>query len=89
MLRLTVLSQNPEEVVLKVEGWISEENVDVLAEEGERWLREDVCLVLDLSGVRFIEDAGIELLRRWHGDQVVLQEASPFVHALLEAHELV
>ena len=89
MLRLTVLSQSSEEVALKIEGWISEENVGVLAEEAERWLREGVRLVLDLSGVRFIEDAGIGLLHRWHGDRVVLRDATPFVHALLEAHGLV
>ena len=89
VLRISVVSQNGEEVVLKVEGWVSEENVSVLEEEGERWFRQVSRLVLDLSGVRFIEDAGIELLQRWYGERLTLRDLSPFLHALLEAHHLV
>lgn len=89
VLRISVVSQNGEEVVLKVEGWVSEENVCVLEEEGERWFRQVRRLVLDLSGVRFMEDAGIELLQRWYGERLILRDLSPFLHALLEAHHLV
>ena len=89
MIRITVVSQSGEEVVLKVEGWVSDENVRALEEEGERWLGEVGRVVLDLSGVRFIDDAGIALLQRWQGDRSVLRGASPFVHAVLAAHELV
>ncbi len=89
MLRITVTSETREEVVLKVEGWISKETVPVLEEEGERWLEKTRCLVLDLSGVRFIDDAGLEVLQHWYGDRLVLRGASLFVQALLEAYELV
>ena len=89
VLRISVVSQNGEEIVLKVEGWVSEENVGVLEEEGERWFRQVRRLVLDLSGVRFIEDAGIGLLQRWYGERLILRGPSPFLHALLEAHHLV
>ena len=88
MLRITVISQTREEVVLKAEGWISGEHVHVLEEEGARWLDGTRRLVLDLSGVRFIDNAGIGLLQHWWGDRLVLQGGSKFVHALLEEHDL-
>ena len=40
VLRVTMVSQAEEAVVLKVEGWVSEENVALLEQEGARWLRE-------------------------------------------------
>ena len=88
MLRITVVSQTREEVVLKVEGWISGEHVHVLEEEGERWLQRTRRLVLDLSGVRFIDNAGIGLLQHWWGDRLVLRGGSSFVRSLLEEHDL-
>ena len=39
MIRITVQTQTPQEVVLKVEGSISASTVEVLREEGERWLQ--------------------------------------------------
>ena len=90
MLRITVISQTREEVILKVEGWISWEDVRVLEEEGEHWLHETRSLVLDLSGVKFIDNGGIELLRRWHGQShLVLRGGSSFVRMLLRTHGLV
>lgn len=89
MLRLTVMSQTKEEVVLKVDGWVSEENVALLEEEGARLLRESERLVLDLKDVKFIDREGIELLKRWSGDRLALRGASMFLGTLLEEHGLV
>ena len=82
-------SQTPEEVVLKVDGWISRNNVPILEEEGTRLLEETQRLVLDLSGVQFIDEIGIALLERWSGDRLVLRNGVPFIRALLERHGLV
>lgn len=89
MIRITVVSQTEKEVRLKVEGWVSGENVALLAAEGDRHLREAGRLVLDLEGVKFIDRAGIQLLQRWSGQRLVLRQASSFIQALLEAHGLV
>jgi anti-anti-sigma regulatory factor len=89
MIRLTVISQTKEEVVLKVEGWVSRGNGVLLEEEGVRLLEESERLVLDLSGVKFIDREGIALLQRWSGDRLELRGASLFVHSLLELHGLV
>ena len=88
MVRLTVISQTKEEVVLKVEGWVSGENVALVEEEGTRLLQEAERLVLDLKGVKFIDREGIALLKRWSGDRLVLRGPSPFVCTLLEQHGL-
>ena len=88
MIRLTIQSQTPEEVVLQVDGWVSGKDVDVLEQEGARLLQEARRLVLDLKGVRFIDEAGIALLQRWSGERLVLRNGPPFVRALLEKHGL-
>ena len=88
MLRLTVISQTREEGVLKVEGWVSGEDVVLLEEEGTRLLGETKRLVLDLKDTRFIDRAGIALLRRWQGNGLVLRGASLFVRTVLEKRGL-
>ena len=89
MLRLTPVSQTCEEVVLKVEGWVVGADVVLLEEEVDRRLSETRRLVLDLQEVRFIDRTGIDLLRRWVGDRLVLREGSLFIRALLRSHRLV
>ena len=84
MIRITVATQTPREVVLKVEGYISEHTVDVLRAEGECWLQDKERLVLELSGVRFIDATGMALLRGWRGEKLRLHGASRFIRALLE-----
>ena len=89
MIRLIVQSQTPEETVLQVDGWVSEENVSILEQEGTRLLGASRRLVLDLKGVQYIDREGIALLQRWSGDRLVLRGGSLFVRGLLEAHGLV
>ena len=88
MVRLTVISQTEEEATLKIEGWVSGAGVGVLEEEGTRLLGETQRLILDLSGVRFMDREGISLLERWSGDRLTLRGASRFLHTLLERHGL-
>jgi anti-anti-sigma factor len=84
MIRITVETQTPQEVVLKVEGNISEHTVEVLRAEVERWLQVKERLVLELSGVRFIDVAGMALLRDWGREKLRLHGASRFIRLLLE-----
>ena len=88
MFRITLISQTPEEVVLKVEGQISKEDVPVLEEEGACWLGKTDSLVMDLTGVRFIDRVGIALLKCWAGEGLLLRSESAFNRALLAAHGL-
>jgi len=88
MLRIMLIFRSAEEVILKVDGRLAGADVELLEREGEPYLREKKCLVLDLEGIRFIDQAGIDLLRRWSGKQLKLRHKSPFVRALLKAHGL-
>ena len=88
MLRITAVSQPRKGVILKIEGRVSGADVGLLEQEGTRWLQEVERLVLDLTGVKFIDGAGIALLQRWSGERLVLRGGSPFVRTLLETHGL-
>ena len=88
MLRITVMSQTKKEVVLKVEGRVSGADVELLGQEVGRYLQEAGHLTLDLAGVRFIDEAGITLLRRWPKKRLALRGGSPFIRALVAAHGL-
>jgi ABC-type transporter Mla MlaB component len=88
VLRLTVKERSPEEAVLAVDGWVSGEEVGLLAQEGARWLSQARRLVLDLRQLRGIDEAGIDLLKTWRTERLTLCNGSPFVTALLEAHGL-
>ena len=89
MIRLTMRSQTPQEVMLAVDGWVSGKNVEIVKQEGTRLLHETPRLILDLSGVKFIDRKGIALLQGWSGERLGLRGASPLVHTLLEKHGLV
>jgi ABC-type transporter Mla MlaB component len=86
MLRITTLSQTSEEVVLRVEGWVAEAAVELLEEEGRRWLQQGRRLILDLEGVQFADEAGLELLQHWQREGIALHGGSRFVQALLGLH---
>ena len=88
MLRLTLASQNAEQVLLQVDGWLAGENVELLEQEGKRYLGQGKRLVLDLEDTRFIDRAGIALLQEWSGEQLMLRNGSLFVRELLKAYDL-
>ena len=88
MLRIVCESQTAEQVVLKVEGWVTGTDVDLLQREGVRQLRQSKRLVLDIGGTKFIDEGGLSLLKIWCGDRLVLRGGSPFVRALLAEHGL-
>ena len=88
MLRLTVELHTPEEVRLKVEGRVAGESVVLLEQEASRWLQESARLVLDLTGVQFIDREGIACMKRCSEGRLVLFGGSPFIRALLAKHGL-
>ena len=86
MLRIRV-AYSGDERVLAVDGWLVDARVAVLEEETRRQLEAVDRLVLDLTGLRSIDRAGIELLRNWCVGRLVLVRAeSLFVRTLLAQH---
>ena len=91
MMRLTVVSQQAREVVLKVEGHVHLlAEAGVLTREGQRWLKQGKRLVLDLAGLQAIGSAGLAVLQWWAaaGCPVVLRGGSRVLQALLRFHGL-
>jgi anti-anti-sigma factor len=89
MLHVQIKKKNKEIVVLALGGDLIGETVQILAKEGKEQQKESKCMVLDLHGVRFIDSAGIDLLRSWSGAHLQLQGGSAFIQALLKAHKLI
>lgn len=83
MLRLAIQSTNQEETVLEAHGRIAGQDVAFLEQEGEQALRQGQGLTLDLDGVRFIDRAGVELLRGWTDRGVTLRGGFLFIRAIL------
>ena len=88
MLRVITRALTPQESILAVYGKIAGSEVGLLAEEGQRHLKQTARLVLELDGVQFIDEAGLTLLRRWSGPHLVLRGGAAFVRALLMAEGL-
>ncbi len=88
MLRITTSSQAPDCAILQLEGWFAAEDVELIEREGRRLLQNVSHLVLNLHGVRFIDQRGVDLLKSWPRERLVLRGASTFVRALLENHGL-
>ena len=88
LLKLSVIARTNQEVVLAVHGKVAGAQVQLLEHEGQRFLEQNLRLVLELDGVPFIDQAGLDLLRRWSGICLVLRDGSPFLRALLRAEGL-
>lgn len=88
MLRITLESQTLDEVILAVAGWLAGEDVELMEQEIGRWYQEGRRLVLDLEGVKFIDESGLALLKRWSERQLVLRSGSSFVRMLLKSYGL-
>ena len=84
MIRISVAAHSSREVVLKIAGHLTRENVDILAREGDHWLNQGDGLVLELGEVQFVDRAGIALLQRWAAQKLVLRGATQFIRIVLE-----
>jgi anti-anti-sigma regulatory factor len=60
MLRLTVQKQTNQEVILAIYGKIAGSDVELLAREGRSYQQQARQLVLELDGVQFIDEAGLD-----------------------------
>ncbi|MCI0417424.1 STAS domain-containing protein [bacterium] len=84
MLKITVMAETDETVTLKLEGRIIGQWVDEVREECEMWLAKGRKAVLDLSGIIFIDELGIETLKAMKRNGVNLIGCSLFLSGLLE-----
>ena len=83
MLRLTRTTRLPHEVVLVLEGQIVAEWVGLLEAECQPLLGTDQALLLDLSGVSYIDRRAARLLRALAARSVQLINCPPLVADLV------
>ena len=68
MIRITLLAEDSRETVLEVEGDLVEDSATALEQKSARWAQAPK-LEVDLAGVKFIDEAGIHVLRQRVGDR--------------------
>jgi len=83
LLKITHIAEDGISVTLKLEGRLVGRWVNELEKECERYMDKRRKLILDLSGVTFMDDHGIEMLRPMVRDQVELIGCSLFLSGLL------
>ena len=66
MIRIDILSQDPDQAVMRVAGevWLDYE-IDLVAQEGNRYLQTSKLLVLDLEHLHALSDLALPQLKEW------------------------
>lgn len=71
------------EVTLKLEGHLLGDWVSVLEDECRKWLQEEKRLTLEMAGVTYVNQPGLDLLRRLTAEKVELANCSCLIENLL------
>lgn len=85
MLRITTIDERDQTVRLKVEGRVVGAWVAELEHACNVFLAQKKQIVLDFSGVNFLDRQGIETLKKIAGKRVKISGASLWVQTLLES----
>ena len=83
MFRITTTTIEPDQKLLKAEGAVRGEAVRAIRLACQLELAEGRPVVLDLTGVSFIDPAGVHCVRSLAAQGVQLRGGSPFVVAML------
>ena len=69
MIRIDILSQDPDQAVMRVAGevWLDYE-INLVAQEGKRYLETSKLLVLDLEHLQRLSDRALPLLKEWQAE---------------------
>ena len=66
MIRIDILSQNPDEAVMRIAGWVQyDRDIALVAQEGNRCLQTSKRLVLDLEHLHKLHEQALPLLQEW------------------------
>lgn len=86
MLRITEIFESADSITLTVEGRIVSEWVTVLEQECLKWLQAKPAVLLDFSGVTFIEHNGVAMLKRIASPNLRLINCSALIAELLNGN---
>ncbi len=83
MLKITKIDDEPEQVMLKVEGQLVAEWAGEMEAECRRCMASGRKVLLDLADVTLLDDRGIRMLKRIILDGVGLVNCSALINGLL------
>ena len=83
MLKITKIQESRRDVLIKLEGKITDQWAALLDGECRSYLRQEKAVHLDCSHVDFIDARGVEVLNNFAQSQVNLMSAPVFVTELL------
>ncbi len=83
MLRITKVAENPSLVTMKLEGRIASDWVSLLENECLRFLEEKRKVVLDFSGVTFVDWRGVEMLGKISANNILVINCCPLIEDFL------
>jgi anti-anti-sigma regulatory factor len=83
MLKITKIQESRRDVLIKLEGKITDEWAVLLDGECRAYLRQEKAVHLDCSHVDFIDTRGVEILNSFPSTQVNLMSAPGFITELL------
>ena len=84
MLKITKIQERKRDVLLKLEGKITEQWAALLDGECRTILRQQKSVYSDCSHVDFVDARGVEVLNNFPQSQVTLMSAPGFVTELLQ-----
>lgn len=84
MLKITKIQESGNDVLLKLEGKITDQWAALLDGECRSFLRQKKVVYLDCSHVDFVDSKGVEVLNNLPRTQVTLMSAPGFVTELLQ-----
>lgn len=84
MLKITKVQESGSDVLIKLEGKITEQWAALLDGECRAYLRCKKAVYVDCANVNYIDGAGIEVLRSLSDSHVSLMSAPGFITELLQ-----
>lgn len=85
MLKITKVQESGTDVLLKLEGKITEQWASLLDGECRSFLRQRKLVYLDCSQVDFIDQRGVDVVKNLPHPDVTLMSAPGFVTELLQS----
>lgn len=83
MLKITKIQESASDVLLKLEGKVTEQWAALLDGECRAYLRQQKSVFLDCSHVDYIDGRGVEVLNAFPHSHVTLMSASALMTELL------
>lgn len=84
MLKITKIQESRSDVLLKLEGKITEQWAALLDGECRSLLRQEKTVHLDCANIDFIDARGVEVLKGFPRTQVTLMSAPGYMTELLQ-----